>query len=260
MEVYFPLPMARTSTRLLRSFGKRVRQLRLERKHSLQSLADLAGLSRRFLVEIEAGRANPSLEKLAFLAQSLELPLGQLCDLQVKSIPSDRIALLGIRGAGKSTLGPLLAENLGVQFQELDRIVENSAGMPTREIFETEGRDGFLRREAVALDAWLLDHQQGVIALPGSIVSHTDAYARLLATCTTIWLHADSITHWNRVTKQDGVHPPEGQQQAISNMEQLLATRRNAYERAELALDTTHLTPDDAVARVLRFVEEIREN
>jgi len=252
--------MARTSTRLLRSFGKRVRQLRLERKHSLQSLADQAGLSRRFLVEIEAGRANPSLEKLASLAQSLQLPLGQLCDLQVKSIPSDRIALLGIRGAGKSTLGPLLASRLGVQFQELDYIVEETSGMPTREIFETEGREGFLRREAVALDEWLIKHDQGVLALPGSIVSHTDAYSRLLATCTTIWLHADSLTHWNRVTKQDGKRPPEGQHQAISNMEQLLTQRRNAYERAEYALDTTHLTPEDAVARVLKFVEEIREN
>ena len=92
--------MARASTRLLRSFGKRVRQLRLGRKLSLQALADQAKLSRRFLVEIEAGRANPSLEKMAALAYSLQLPLGQLCDLQVKSIPTDRIALLGIRGAG----------------------------------------------------------------------------------------------------------------------------------------------------------------
>ncbi|MGB0953899.1 MAG: shikimate kinase [Planctomycetota bacterium] len=252
--------MARSSSRLLRSFGKRVRQLRLERKFSLQALANQAGLSRRFLVEIEAGRANPSLEKMAALAHSLELPLGQLCDLQVAGIPTDRIALLGIRGAGKSTLGPRLAAELEVPFQELDRLIEDAAGTTTREIFETEGRDGFLRREASALEAWLQKNPHGVLALPGSIVSHTDAYARLLATCTTVWLHAESITHWNRVTTQDGKRPPEGQRQAIAHMEQLLAQRRSAYERAEFSLDTTHLTPEEAVLKIEAFLEEVRED
>ena len=251
--------MPRTSTRLLRSFGQRVRHLRLERKLSLQALADEAGLSRRFLVEIEAGRANPSLEKLASLAHSLQLPLGQLCDLQVSEIPTDRIALLGIRGAGKSTLGPPLAAHLKVPFQELDHLVEDASGMTTREIFETEGRDGFLRREAQALEDWLTKHDHGVLALPGGIVSHTDAFARLLATCTTIWLYADSMTHWNRVTTQDGKRPPEGQQQAIEHMEQLLQQRKGAYERAEFSLDTTSLSPEQGVGEILNFLAQVQE-
>ncbi len=251
--------MARNSTRLLRSFGKRVRQLRLSRHLSLHALAEQAGLSRRFLVEIEAGRANPSLEKLAALAFSLQLPLGQLCDLQVQGIPTDRIALLGIRGAGKSTLGPLLAQRLNVSFHELDTLVEASAGTTTREIFETEGRDGYLKREADAVEAWLKANQNGVLALPGSIVSHRDAFARLLATCTTVWLYADAATHWNRVTTQDGVHPPEGRQQAMAHMEQLLAQRRPAYERAELALDTSHLSPREGVEQILGFLNQLQE-
>jgi XRE family aerobic/anaerobic benzoate catabolism transcriptional regulator len=226
---------------------------------SLQALADEAGLSRRFLVEIEAGRANPSLEKLASLAHSLQLPLGQLCDLQVAEIPTDRIALLGIRGAGKSTLGPLLAKRLEVPFQELDHLVEDASGMTTREIFETEGRDGFLRREGQALEDWLHQNDHGVLALPGGIVSHTDAFARLLATCTTIWLHAESITHWNRVTTQDGKRPPEGQQQAIAHMEHLLEQRRPAYERAEFSLDTTSLSPEQGILDILAFLEQVQE-
>jgi XRE family aerobic/anaerobic benzoate catabolism transcriptional regulator len=193
------------------------------------------------------------------LAHSLQLPLGQLCDLQVAEIPTDRIALLGIRGAGKSTLGPLLAQRLEVPFQELDHLVEDASGMTTREIFETEGRDGFLRREGQALEDWLHQNDHGVLALPGGIVSHTDAFARLLATCTTIWLHAESITHWNRVTTQDGKRPPEGQQQAIAHMEHLLEQRKPAYERAEFSLDTTILSPEEGVADILKFLEQVQE-
>lgn len=248
--------MERSKAHLLRAFGQRIRHERRELGLSLQQLAEKAHLSRRFLVEIEGGRGNPSLEKIAALALALQKPLRALCDLPIHPIPSRRVALLGIRGAGKSTVGPLLARHLEVPFQELDQAIEDSAGMTTREIFELEGRGGFLRREAEALEQWLGRHGTGVLALPGSIVSHPEAYDRLLSTCTTIWLQATPDTHWNRVVAQGDTRPMAGNDQAMKHLIDLVEQRREAYERADFVLETSELTPDSCVEQILSFLEE----
>ena len=139
--------------KLLLALSRRVRSLRAERNQSLQALAERAGMSRRFLVEIEAGRANPSIEKLARLARALRVPLSELCDLPLPRSDS-RVALVGLRGAGKSTLGRLLADQLEVPFEELDAWIEQHAGASRAQIFEFEGAEGFRSREAEALEAW----------------------------------------------------------------------------------------------------------
>ncbi|MBC8369795.1 MAG: helix-turn-helix domain-containing protein [Planctomycetes bacterium] len=249
--------MAFDSTHLLKLLGKRVRRLRMQQNRSLQSLSTEASLSRRFLVEIEAGRANPSLSKLAALSHSLGIALGSLCDLPVHTIPYNRICLLGIRGAGKSTLGPKLAAKIGVGFQELDNAIENKAGMPTRDIFETEGRDGFLKREADAVEDWLRENETGVLALPGSIVSHSIAYERLLSTCTTIWLKASADAHFERVIAQGDTRPLEGgHSAAMKHLDALLKERNPAYERADLTIDTSSLSIEHSIDQIDSFLHE----
>jgi XRE family aerobic/anaerobic benzoate catabolism transcriptional regulator len=229
----------------------------MQKNRSLQSLSQEASLSRRFLVEIEAGRANPSLSKLAALAHSLGIALGSLCDLPVHSIPHNRVCLLGIRGAGKSTIGPKLAARIGVGFQELDNAIENKAGMPTREIFETEGRDGFLRREADAVEDWLRLNESGVLALPGSIVNHTFAYERLLSTCTTVWLNASLEAHFERVIAQGDTRPIEGgHSKSMQHLRGLVEERRSAYERADLSIDTSVTSIEHCLELICGFLDD----
>ena len=249
--------MAFDSAHLLKLLGKRVRRLRMQQNLSLQSLSRGASLSRRFLVEIEAGRANPSISKLASLSHSLGITLRSLCDLPVHTIPYNRICLLGIRGAGKSTLGPKLAAQIGVGFQELDNAIENKAGMPTREIFEIEGRDGFLKREADAVEDWLRENDSGVLALPGSIVNHNFAYERLLSTCTTVWLSASADAHFERVIAQGDTRPLEGgHSNAMKHLDGLLKDRTVSYECADLTVDTSTTSIEHCLQQITSFLSD----
>ena len=229
---------------MLRALAERIRELRGAHGLSLQELADRSGLSRRFLVEIEGGRANPSILKLGRLAEALRVPLGELCDLPTGPRYPQRIALLGLRGAGKSTLGPKLAARLEIPFHELDRLIETSAGMSTGEIFELEGAAGYLDREARALEDWLARHGTGVLALLGGFVEHETAYRRLRETCTTVWLQAAPEEHWDRVLAQGDTRPMDGDQQAMTRLRELLRRRLPAYAQASLHLTTSGRSAD----------------
>lgn len=237
------------------SLGRRVRALRAERNLSLQALAERAGMSRRFLVEIEAGRANPSLDKLARLARALRLPLRELCDLPLPH-PSGRIALIGLRGAGKSTVGRALAERLEVPFEELDAWIEHHAGAGRGEIFEFEGADGFRRREAEALEAWLARHGNGVLAVAGGVVENPEAYERLLDACTVVWLRAQPQRHWDRVREQGDLRPMQSGSDARARLDALWRARAPQYGRAHHAIDTDDA---DAAAVVERLEGLLRE-
>lgn len=230
---------------LLLAFGHRIRALRREQNHSLQGLADLAGLSRRFLVEIEAGRANPSLAKLAALAQALHVDLGRLCDLPLPH-PARRIALVGMRGAGKSSLGRRLAQALEIPFFELDQWVQEHAGMTNSAIFELEGSEGFRLREQEALEAWLSRHAEGVLAVAGGLAENAVAWNRLLASCTVVWLRAQPQEHWDRVLAQGDSRPMRGLPDARARLEGLLRAREPAYARAPLHVDTSGRTEAQA--------------
>ena len=236
---------------LLRALGERVRALRTERSFSLQELAERADLSRRFLVEIEAGRANPSLLRLARLAEAFRIPLCELCTLAPAAHRSRRLALLGLRGAGKSTLGPQLATALEVPFHELTREIETAAGMSTAEIFELEGQLGYLSREAEALEGWLRRNGSGVLALPGGFVRHTEAYERLRKTCRTVWLQATPTEHWDRVVAQGDTRPMRGIDQAMTHLRGLLEQREPLYAKAEITLSTSNATVEQCLAALL---------
>lgn len=237
------------------ALGRRVRGLRQQQRLSLQACAERAGLSRRFLVEIEAGRANPSLAKLAALAQALQTGLGALCDLPIPH-PARRIALVGLRGAGKSSLGRLAAAALEVPFVELDQWVQEHAGMSNSAIFELEGAAGFRLREQEALEAWLSRHAEGVLAVAGGLAENEAAWNRLLASCTVVWLRASPQEHWDRVLAQGDSRPMRGLPDARARLETLLKARESAYARAPLTFDTGGKTLAQAAAGLAALLKQ----
>ena len=234
---------------LLTALGRKIRDAREARRLSLQDLAERAGWSRRFLVDAEAGRANPSLGKLSDLAEALGLPLAQLCDLPRAGRPA-RYALVGLRGAGKSTLGQALAQELEVPFSELDSWIERRAGMPVGEIFELEGSVGYRRHEAGALEDWLSHHGTGVLAVPGGIVQ-SPTYERLLRSCRTIWLQASPEDHLERVRAQGDTRPMQRSADALSRLKTILREREAAYRRCDFTLLTSGRTVPDCVHQLL---------
>lgn len=235
------------------ALGRRVRRLRLDRGESLQGLAERAQLSRRFLVEIEAGRANPSLQKLALLARALQTDLKTLCDLPLPH-PARRIALVGMRGAGKSTLGRALAAELEVPFVELDAWIQEHAGMTSADIFSLEGAAGFRLREQEALEAWLSRHAEGVLAVAGGLAENAAAWNRLLDSCLAIWLRASPQEHWDRVLAQGDLRPMSGRPDARLRLESLLRAREPAYERAQAILDTSGRSAEESAAELSALV------
>jgi XRE family transcriptional regulator, aerobic/anaerobic benzoate catabolism transcriptional regulator len=241
---------------LLQALGRRLRALRESSQISLQTLSDRASVSRRFLVEIEAGRANPSVAKLAALSDALGISLSELCDLPLARRRPSRYALIGMRGAGKSTLGVKMALELEVPFCELDQLIEQHSGLVVAEIFELEGTTGYRRRESKALEAWLSHHGTGVLAVPGGIVGNIKTYDRLLRTCHTIWLQASPEDHWDRVLQQGDTRPMRGSTDAMASLRQILAERVPAYARAEIHLQTSGATPEESLKLILEQIQE----
>ncbi len=238
--------------------GKKVRSLRLQRGDSLKELAARAEISRRFLVEIESGRANPSLARLGSLAKALRMDLGELCTLSPASPPHRRIALAGLRGAGKSTLGKLLAKRLGMAFVELDVLIQEDAGISVSEIFELEGPDGYRRRESLALEQWLQSSpEEGVLAVPGGIVHSPSTWERLLGECHTVWLRARPEEHWDRVAAQGDTRPMAGDPGAMDRLRALLNERTPAYRRAEFHLDTRGRRVESCLEELERTLKRI---
>jgi len=243
---------------LLQALGARVRVHREQQGLSLTEMSKRAGWSRRFLIEVEAGRGNPSIGKLAELARALEIELAKLCDLPLHSSRPARYALVGMRGAGKSTLGRALAAELEVPFSELDEWIEKQAGLRVSEIFELEGGAGYRRHEALALEAWLSHHGTGVLAVPGGIVQ-SPTYERLLASCQTIWLQADPKDHLNRVRDQGDTRPMQGQPDAMQRLQAILAERSPEYARCELRLQTSRQDVEASLREMLQLIRGASE-
>jgi XRE family aerobic/anaerobic benzoate catabolism transcriptional regulator len=241
-----------SSQPLLVRLGARLRAARERAGLTVSELSRLAGVSRRHVTEAEAGRANLTLLKLFALAEALERRPADLIDLEQPAAapPRDRIALVGLRGAGKSTVGRALALALEVPFVELDSRVEEQAGLALAAIFDLHGRAGFRRFEAAALERVLSEAGRLVLAAGGSIVSSADSYERLLGTCRTVWLRARAEIHLERVLAQGDSRPVRGRPRALEELREILARREAAYARCELEVETS----DRSVAGV---VEEI---
>jgi len=281
---------ARDSDPYLHRLGERVRTLRNQRGMTRKALAAHAKVSERYLAQLEVGKGNCSIVLLRRIARAIGLPVTQLVyegaepaldlvllsqflerlsppaladarDLLLKhfSEPSEamrrrRIALIGLRGGGKSTLGRLLAEHLDVPFVELDREIERRSGANLSEIFDMFGQETFRRAEREALDDVLRRHPHFVIATSGSIVTEPSTLELLLASCFTVWVRAEPQEHMKRVMAQGDMRPMANNIRAMEDLVSILKSREPLYAKAEAVVATTGKTPEQNLAELLRVI------
>ncbi|MBM4367322.1 MAG: helix-turn-helix domain-containing protein [Deltaproteobacteria bacterium] len=250
------------SSVVLRRVGARVRAIREARGWTQAELSRRAGLSLRFLADVERGEGNASLLRLWELCAALEVSLasvvaevGPVVDAVTRFAALDgpareramastgrpTIALVGLRGAGKSTVGRILAEQLGVRFVEVDQAVEERAGLRLGEIFEYHGSDRYRALEREVL-AGLLG-QRAVLATGGSVVTDASTWALLRERARTVWLRASPESHLRRVEDQGDERPMRGRADALAELREILASRAALYAQAELHVDTEADTP-----------------
>src|SRR5262245_10472916 len=275
----------------LRRLGERVRTLRNQRGMTRKALARHAKVSERYLAQLEAGLGNGSIILLRRISHAIGLPVTQLVhegsepaldlvlllqflerlsppalaearDLLLRhfSEPSQgarrcRIALIGLRGGGKSTLGRLLAERLGVPFIELDREIEKRSGATLSEIFDMFGQETFRRAEREALDDVLRRHKGFVVATSGSIVTEPGTLELLLASCFTVWVKAAPEEHMKRVQAQGDMRTMADSTRAMEDLISILRSREPLYAKAEVALSTSGKAPEQNLAELLRLIE-----
>ncbi|AKU90631.1 shikimate kinase [Vulgatibacter incomptus] len=229
---------------LLRLLGQRVRELRLEKGLSLRQLAKASGLSERFLSDLEAGRGNISVARLADVAAALGRTAAGLLREAEASGEAQRvgvISLLGLRGAGKSTIGPKLASRLGLPFFELDGLVESRAELSLAELFSIHGEDYYRRLEREELERFLASHDRAVLSTGGGIVAHAESLRVLEERTVMVWLRADADDHWSRVVGQGDIRPMADRPAAKAELRRLLVDREPLYAKARLQVDTTRL-------------------
>jgi XRE family transcriptional regulator, aerobic/anaerobic benzoate catabolism transcriptional regulator len=267
----------------LTAMGERVRTLRARRGMTRKTLAAETGLSERHLANLESGVGNASVLVLRQIALTLNCPLAEVIgDVTTSSAEwllirellqgrdpaalqrarlalsemfsqtsadphrNERIALIGLRGAGKSTLGRMLAQELKVPFVELTRVIEQLAGCPPSEIHSLYGASAYRRYEHRALEAVVAEHPRAVIASPGGLVSEPGTFNVLLAHCFTVWLQATPEEHMRRVIAQGDLRPMSGNREAMDDLKRILVGRSELYGRADMTFDTSEKTLADA--------------
>ncbi|HVV88186.1 MAG TPA: shikimate kinase [Kofleriaceae bacterium] len=238
---------------LLARVGARVRSLRQGQAMTRRELSERSGVSQRFLTQLEAGRGNISLVRFADVAAALATTPAALLT-EAAPPPPTTVALLGVRGAGKSSVGAELARRLGVPHVEVDQRIEAAAGLRLSEIFELHGEAYYRRVEREVLDALLTRPAPMVLATGGSIVGDADNFALLRDRCATVWLRARPRDHWNRVIKQGDRRPMARNPHAYAELEARLAARAPLYARAHHVVDTSRRSVaavvDDIVGRL----------
>jgi XRE family aerobic/anaerobic benzoate catabolism transcriptional regulator len=246
---------------ILARVGAAVRAARQRRGLTRRAVATRSGLSERFLAQIEAGTGNISLLRLVDLAAALEIPIGTLLDpaddgvARREAPPAPRVALVGLRGAGKSTIGRRLAKRLHAPFVELDARVERAAGMTIGQIFDLNGERHFRRLEREVLQALAREPGPLVVATGGGIVTEPETWALLRSAFTTVWLSAAPEDHWTRVVAQGDRRPMAGSKDAMSELQGLLAARRPLYSQADVTIDTSRLRIGAALLRIVRHLD-----
>src|SRR5580765_4402576 len=233
-----PLPDEAHDQLYLGRLGERVRAWRNARGMTRKQLAEASGVSERYLAQLEAGRGNISVLLLRRVARAMRVPVGEL--VREDTAPrTARVALLGLRGAGKSTLGAKLAQALDLPFIELDREVEKQAGAKLGEVFALYGQDAFRRFERRALERVLSQHERAVIAAGGSLVTDPVTYQLLREHCRCVWLKASPEEHMSRVIAQGDMRPFKGRAAALAEIERLLHDREKLYARAAATVLTS---------------------
>jgi XRE family aerobic/anaerobic benzoate catabolism transcriptional regulator len=241
----------------LGAVGAAVRAHRERCGWARRELAARSGVSERFLAQLEAGVGNISLRRFADVAHSLGTTPSAL--LAAADAPADArspVALLGVRGAGKSAVGAALARRLGAAFVELDREIEVAAGLPLGEVFAVHGEAYYRRVEREVLTRLLAAPGRAalVLATGGSIVNDPTTYALLRARCRTVWLRARAEDHWNRVVAQGDRRPMADSPHAFAELKALLAARERLYARADHVVDTAERPVSEVAAAVAALV------
>jgi XRE family aerobic/anaerobic benzoate catabolism transcriptional regulator len=259
----------------LAALGGKVREMREMHALSRKSLAETADVSERYLAQLEAGQGNASIVLLRRVAAALNVSLVSLIGVEttaqrarairlIDSLPESRvrdltslllarfgtdegvrrkrIALIGLRGAGKSTLGAALAKAIRRPFIELDRQIEREAGMPLAEVFMLYGQPGYRNLERRCLERVIAEGTDLVLSVGGGIVSERDSYQLLLDNCFTVWIKALPAEHMSRVVAQGDLRPMQGHAQAMEDLKALLAARESQYARADAVVDTSGQT------------------
>jgi XRE family aerobic/anaerobic benzoate catabolism transcriptional regulator len=261
--------------------------MRSRRGMSRKTLAKHSEVSERYLAQLEGGTGNCSIVLLRRIATAMSVRLAELVgehpepaienqlltQLLERLSPAQvaearelllsrfggptsdmrrgRIALIGLRGGGKSTLGPLLGEALSVPFVELDRVIEQQSGMALTELFEMFGQATFRRMERAALDRILREHPAFVLATGGSLVAEPGTFELLLTSCLTVWVRTRPEQHMSRVIAQGDLRPMAGNTRSMDDLVQILTSREPLYAKADITLDTTDRTPEQSVADLL---------
>jgi XRE family aerobic/anaerobic benzoate catabolism transcriptional regulator len=234
--------------------GERVRTWRAKWSMSRQKLAKASGISQRYIAKLESGQGNFSILMLRKLARAMRMSVESLVADDQQRPRSERIALVGLRGAGKSTLGARLAKQLDVPFVELDREVEKEAGVKLGEVFAIYGHDVFRRFERRALEHVLAEYPRAVIAAGGSLVTDPQTYDMLLQHCVCVWLKASPEEHMSRVIAQGDMRPFKGHSAALQEIRTLLRDREPLYARADAVVGTSGKSIKDSLQQVKRLL------
>ncbi len=249
-----PLTAEQQESAYLAALGERVRAWRTEQGMTRKTLSAASGVSERYLAQLESGQGNMSVLLLRKVARAMGLPVERLVQEEERAPRAARIALVGLRGAGKSTLGKKLAESLGAPFIELDREVEKEAGAKLGEVFAMYGQDSFRRFERRALERVLNQHPRAVIAAGGSLVTDAGTYQLLLERCLCVWLKTSPEEHMSRVIAQGDMRPFKGRSAALDEIRKLLADRERLYGRADATVDTSSRTAKQSLAEIRRLI------
>jgi XRE family transcriptional regulator, aerobic/anaerobic benzoate catabolism transcriptional regulator len=278
----------------LDQLGQRVRTMRALRGMSRKVLAKVSGISERYIAQLESGKGNVSIVLLRRVSNAMGAHLEDLIpatdsapdwpvirDLLRKATPAQiaqakdalaghnasahrasfsGIALIGLRGAGKSTLGKILAKKIGWNFVELNKEIEAQNGLSVAEIIALYGQEGFRRMEQSALNQLLARKELMVLATGGGIVSEPLTFDLILSSFYTIWLKAEPEEHMMRVRRQGDLRPMADDRSAMAELRNILVSREPLYARASATVDTAGLSVDAAAARLIDTVRPVLQN